>query len=351
MKVLYLDFLCPRGHLNLDINQIRRLSNFSEVLVVSQKGRYKNLPKNVVNIEKENIEIRDGKIRNRLYALKNMIISAFESKKNDCNVILVSSFETIIFAIGRFFLKKEAKIFIVHHNNTDELSNKVKAFFFRTYMNKVKHIVFSDFIKDYLVNTFTISSEDIFVIPHHMNILNLELNDSLNDEKIYKCVGLSNSNDEKIISEIIKREKNDKILKKMKIKIILKSKKFDFDDGYLKVVRGFLTKDVYDDYIKNSESNYLPFPNSFKYRMSGTLIEALANNQIVYGSDIPVMRYYSKRYKNICKVIKSADDFFQALTIEKCIADCSFDFDKFKNDHSEKKIEDAFEKAFESAFI
>ena len=38
-------------------------------------------------------------------------------------------------------------------------------------MNKVTHIVFAEFIKDYLINNFDINPKKIFVMPHHMNII------------------------------------------------------------------------------------------------------------------------------------------------------------------------------------
>jgi len=336
MKILYLDFLCPKRHLNLDINQINRLSNIGDIYVVSQKGRYENLPPNVRNIEKKSIEIKPGKIRNRASSLKTMLISAIESRKIDHDFIIVSSFETMMFAIGRYLFEKNDKIILFHHFNTDELSSKIKAFFFRMYMNKVKHIVFSEFIKDYLINKFGINPKNVFVLPHHMNKIKIT-NDNKNE---YRCVGLSSSNDEKVIGDIIHKEEKDELFKKMKIKVVLKSKEFEFDNGYLKVVKGYLEKEVFDDFIDKAQSIYMPFPTSFQFRMSGTLIDALTNSKIVYGSDIPVMRHYSKNYPSICKIVNDADSFIQALlSNENENKKHVEEFEKFKSEHSEERIE------------
>ncbi|NLJ89014.1 MAG: hypothetical protein GX327_09650 [Epulopiscium sp.] len=274
-----------------------------------------------------------------------MLVSAFESKKIDYDFIVVSSFETIMFVIGRYFFKKDDKIILFHHFNTDELNNKIKAWFFRRYMNKVTHIVFAEFIKDYLINNFDINPKKIFVMPHHMNIID----ENTTMKKEFDCVGLSNSNDEEIISEILQKEKQEKVFKKMGCKVVLKSKIHEFDDGYLKIVKGYLEKEVFDNYINNTQSIYMPFPSSFQYRMSGTLIDALSNGKIVYGSDIPVMRYYSKRHPNICKVVDNADSFINKLLNKKDnISDYTKDFERFKQEHSEEKIEGVFRKIFNS---
>jgi hypothetical protein len=158
--------------------------------------------------------------------------------------------------------------------------------------------------------------------------------------KEYQCVGLSSSNDENIIESIIRKEEKENLLKQMKIKVVLKSKEFEYDNGYLKVVKGYLEKEVYSDFIDNAQSIYMPFPNRFQFRMSGTLIDALTNNKIVYGSDIPVMRQYSIKYPSICKVVNDENAFIETLLSNndnnKKLED---EFDKFKEDHSEERIE------------
>lgn len=69
------------------------------------------------------------------------------------------------FAIARFlFAGKESYLF--HHRNTAELSNKYKRKIFLSYANSVNHIVFTEFIKDYLVNELHVTASRVFVLPH-----------------------------------------------------------------------------------------------------------------------------------------------------------------------------------------
>jgi hypothetical protein len=341
MNILYLDFLNPKSHLRLDINQIETLSKIGQVIVLSPIGRYKNLPLNVRLIENKFLSISKGRFITRLTSLRSMIVSSYLSRKIDYDCVIVSSFETVIFSIGRFLYSVKKRIILIHHFNIDELTNKIKAMLFRTYMNRFEHIVFEDFIKKKLVDDFGINSDRIHLLPHHMSMV------KTSDKIIYKydCVGLSNSNDEKIIFKIVEEEKDKSIFKDSGCKVILKSKNIEYDNGFLKVVKGFIQNDQFEDYLRSSRSIYMPFPEDFKYRMSGTLIDALSNQKVVYGSNIMIMEYFASKYPQICKIINSEHDFF------KYVIGNSFDlqdkqlidFKSFYNDYSSEKIKNKFE--------
>src|SRR5690625_3622020 len=115
MKLLYLDFLYPKSHLRLDINNINRLSKIAKVYVVSPPGRYKNLPPSVELIENKSIIVKKGKILERLFSLKTMILSAKITRKIKPDYIFISSYETIVFAIGRIFFRKNNNFILFHH--------------------------------------------------------------------------------------------------------------------------------------------------------------------------------------------------------------------------------------------
>jgi hypothetical protein len=342
MNILYLDFLNPKSHLRLDVNQISTLSKIGKVTVLSPMGRYENLPNDVNLIEKKMLSVKNGKFLNRITSLRSMIISSLISRENKHDCIIVSSFETIAFAIGRLFFKRNSRIIIMHHFNTDELSNKVKATIFRTYMNKVEHIVLEQFIKDRLISDFGIKNCKVHVLPHHMNIVNL----SSQKKHKYNCVGLSNSNDESIISRIVEKEEENSILKTAGCKVVLKSKITEYDNGYLKVVKGFIENGEFEDYIESARSIYMPFPSEFKYRMSGTLVDALSNSKLVYGSDIVLMNHFASRYPAICKVINTAEDFFEYIINNRFnLNDEQLkDFNRFRHDYSTERIKEKFEK-------
>jgi hypothetical protein len=346
MNILYLDFLNPKSHLRLDINQIETLSKIGKVTVISPIGRYRNLPLNVTLIENKFLSITKGKLSSRLYSLRSMFVSSYLSRKICYDSIIVSSFETIIFSIGRFLYRSNKRIFLIHHFNIDELTSKIKALFFRTYMNKFEHIVFEEFIKKKLVDEFGIDSNRIHILPHHMNVL--KIFDKINLK--YDCVGLSNSNDEKIISKIVEEEKDKSLFKDSRRKVILKSKNIEYDNGFLKVIKGFIENVQFEDYLRSSRSIYMPFPEDFKYRMSGTLIDALSNKKIVYGSNIILIEHFALKYPQICKIIYSEHDFFEFVIKNSFDLNDNqlIDFKNFNNDYSVEKIKTSFEQILNS---
>ncbi|RLQ94813.1 glycosyltransferase family protein [Falsibacillus albus] len=338
MNVLFLDFLYPKGHQRFSKDLIKYLSDIYDVNVIAKQGYYIDFTddlQKVNKLEEHNFKIGDNWLLSRISSLNVMLKSAIFIKKNKSDYILVSSFDTITFAIGKIFFRNKDKMYIVHHNNVDELDNKYKLKIFKSYMNNVNHIVLEGFIKDYLVNEIGVNKKNVFVLPHPLYI-----NETCKEQREkYLCIGLSNSNDEYFIEQIIKTEKENKKFLNSRKKVILKSKKYEFDNGYLKVVKGYLKKEKYDEYVSNSEYIFMPFPDTFCYRMSGTLMDALSNKKIVLGSDIPLMRYYTRKYPSICKIIKDASAFFYfLLNSEQNATRNAKEFHSFNKFHSKENI-------------
>lgn len=339
MKLLYLDFLYPKGHIRQNTAYVNNLSKIGKVYLLSPIGRYKNLFSEVEVIEKKSLNIKNGKLLGRLSSLKIMFLSALISRKLKPDYIFVSSYETITFIVGRLFFSRKVKIFLLHHCNIDELDNGFKSWIFKRYMRKVDHIVFEDFIKDYLISTFNLNANRIHVLPHQLNKNILKFN-----KQKYNCVGLSSSNDENIISEIVEIEKKQQILKKNGCRVVLKSKSLEFDNGFLKVFNNFLDNAQYNEYINNSLCIYMPFPLSFRFRMSGTLVDSLSNNKIILGPNIPLILNYALNYPEVCKVVNSTDDLFNCLfSLGRIEEDKQIkDFEQFRINHSEEKIVESF---------
>lgn len=335
MKILYLDFLYPKSHIRQNTTYISLMSEIADVYVLTPKGRYNSLPAKVNVIENNFLKVRQGRFMNRLSTLKVMFLSAITVQRLKPDYIFVTSYDTMMFALGVLLFPEKHKIFLLHHFNIDELNNKVKFWFFKKYMREVNHIVFEDFIKEYLVEKCELEEKSIHVLPHQLN-----RNSTEGYAKKYTCVGLSSSNDENIISEIIDIEKKEELLKRSGRKVILKSKYIEFDNGFLKVVKGYLDNDQYTKYINNSFCIYMPFPTTFRYRMSGTLVDALSNNKILIGNNIPIIQWYASKYSEVCKIVNSAEDFFKCiLSLEMTVKDQQVkDFKRFQVDHSEEKI-------------
>ncbi len=341
MNILFLDFIYPIEHKNFNQNMIKAISNFGNVTVFSPTDYFRESLNDVssVNIiESDRLKRKKGKFLFRLSTLKSMKESSVIAQKLKPEIIFVSCFETISFAFFPFLFGAAKNIYIVHHNNTDELRNKIKRRFFKSYSNRVKHIVFEDFIKEYLVNFIGVNAENVYVVPHPLSVNILDnTQNSCNDT--IDCLGISNSNDEDFIDDIINLEKQNSILKKNGYKLVLRSKKQEFDNGSLKVISGYLDRETYDTYYASCKSVLVPLNKNFCYRMSGTLVDALSNGKVVLGSDVELIKKYSEKYPSLCKKFDSAEDFVDKLhLISRENNNIDSDINEYQEHHSRENI-------------
>lgn len=333
-----MDFLFPIGHKNLNKNIVSNLSQMSNVTVVAVEDYFDTQVKSfdgvtIINIKKN--KEKKNIILSRLYALKNFLNTNKLLRWEDYDYIFINTFETITFAIVRRLIKNK-RVFIVHHNNTDELNNKVKRFFFNRYKNQVHHIVFEDFIKEYLVDEVGVPHNRVHVIPHPLNYKE----DISPDVDGKLCVGLSNSNDPLLISEIVKYENSANVFFGNHLKLILKSSYEHEDSKAIKILSGFIPKNDYSEYIKRSKFVLVPFKKSYNFRTSGVVIDALSNGKIVIGSNIPIVRSYAKRFPSICYTFDTVNGIPEILlnTGNQPGDKVRLEFENFKYEHSDTVI-------------
>lgn len=308
MRVLFCEFLYPKSHARSNSFYIECLSQaVDELHLMSPEEFYEKIPKSVIKHNINKLSMDSGKISYRKNTLYYMWKAYKVIRKNGINKCVVASADYITFLFFKF-LVPSLDIYLIHHAELDVLScNKIKQFVFALYKNKINHIVFEDYIKKYLKNEFKIYSK-IMVMPHSLN-----KNEYIKNTNVYDLVGLSNSNNEEIIYSIIQYEMKTKEFEKRKIFVILKSKKYRYDDGYLKVLNGYLSNLDYNKYINGAKYIFIPFPKYFCYRESGTLMDALSNNKKIIASDIMLVNEYSKLYPEICFVFRDIMDIVSIL--------------------------------------
>ncbi|WKV07999.2 hypothetical protein Q2T46_10635 [Thermoanaerobacterium sp. CMT5567-10] len=105
-----MDFLYPKGHICQNASYISCFAKFVNVYVICPKRHYNNLPKEVKVIEKDSLKIKDGRLFSRLSTLKIMLISAIIARKLKPDYVFISSYETIMFSIGRLFFRRRERL-------------------------------------------------------------------------------------------------------------------------------------------------------------------------------------------------------------------------------------------------
>lgn len=299
MKIAICDFRFHKGHRTFNGAVLEVVASLTEnnFIYFDNGDNYRNSDKYVKNrylIKNRNFK-KNNPLQNRLNSKKYMKEEFKILKEEKVDKIICVAYDLLTFGLfGKRYLKKD--IYLWHHAESDELNNKLKNKIFRRYMNKVKHIVYTPFIKDFLIS-FGIEPNRIFVCPFVKT--STQCIESVPEKNFY--IAPSGSNDEEFCKTIVDYEKRTSFFVNNKIRLFIKSYETVYDDGYLSLYNRYLSFDEYDELYKKALAVVLPFPKSFNMRESGTIIDALASGKRVIASNIPTVRYY----QNICSKIDS----------------------------------------------
>jgi hypothetical protein len=347
MKILFLDFCYFRGHKKLNIQLLEILDRHYEVEVIAKKKYYsEEVKKSLSNTIFKEFEVYEEPLNSPLFAririFHTMLKNFFMIRNINYDKIVIAGFENItLFLLGSLFFTR-TETFIIHHQNTDELNNSVKLNLFKKNMNKIKHIVLEEFIRNFLTSEVGVKKSNAFYISHPLSNYDTTLEKIKSNSNKKLLVGLSNSNDEELIKELISSEKYKNMLRDKEINIVLKSKKYEFKSENIRVFNKFLERDEYDNYIRNADYFLMLFPATFKYRMSGTLIDSLSNGTKVIGTSIPCIKAFSERYPSICKAASSFDEILTIASETEITDKVSSEFKQFKQEHSFNSILNQF---------
>ena len=169
------------------------------------------------------------------------------------------------------------------------------------------------------------------------------------DIEIRDVVGISNSNSNNEIKQLIELEEKTGFFTKNRIKTILRSETLEYKSQYLTVFSGHMGL-PYCDYLAyyiNAKVVILPFSTSHGIRSTGTIMDAFSQNIPVLGSPFATMRQYQKKFPSICKTYSNIEEF-QELLLEMLRDDSNHDkeFRKFQEEHSDAFILNCFKETF-----
>lgn len=296
-RIAICDFRFHKGHrtFNDAVRQaVAKITDGNFVYFDNGNGyrseQYPSQRHGIVNRYKEG----SSPLKNRLISRAYMKEEYRELKKiGDSKKIICVAFDLITFGLcGKKYFKDN--VYLWHHAESDELLSRIKRSIFRRYMNKVKHIVHTPFIKQFLVD-FGVEESRIFVCPFVRTSDYYE--QYVQEEKIF--IAPSGSNDESFCKKLVEYEKRTRFFINNDIKFVIKSFDTEYDDGFLKLYNKYLSFDEYENLYKLAAAVVMPFPKSFQMRESGTVIDALSSGKGVIGSNIPIVEYYKKKCEDV----------------------------------------------------
>jgi hypothetical protein len=299
IKILYIDPLLQNGHINFNTIFIDGLNNAGYQLEYVFVNGYENKlnidPSKVIYLIpsflfKQNL----GKLVNRVtYFFALILIKYFVDFRN-YDFIIFSSFEEI-----SFFLSNTKNGYLINHINvSSSCESKIKYFFLNKVLKNNSLIVLEKGIKDYLA---TKGNYDIHFLPHGLPKPKqlIKFNEDNYDSilltlKNYNKILFSpseSSSDKIFINELIKSKQFLKYLENENILFVYKED-LKIAKRNILAISGYLSQNLYDYLFLKADIILLAYPQSFKYRVSGILLECMANNKPCAISSVDILESY-----------------------------------------------------------
>lgn len=289
MNILYIDPICFLSHANfnrLHVSALRKIGAkidfvFKEGYDIGLNIRPDELVYTIVLKQKHK-----GGFWFRVY----LAIVLFKIKKN----IDLNKYDKIILSyydeISLFFVNFPSS-YLINHINISGLSNKIKLWFFKKISKKHIQIVMESYIQNYLESLNVYNS----IVVKHGLIDTYSCRKSLCFLKNFKYVVFSPSavsSDDIFLSEFINSLEVDSFLKETKTVIVIRSKSLKCNSSNIVILKDYILDEDYQSIFMCSNAILITYPASYKYRVSGVLLEAISCRKTVLISDIEMLRQY-----------------------------------------------------------
>lgn len=311
-KYIIFDCCHTDAHVPFNSELIKEISKLGNVNLFTWNKSYDHLVNSSISLQpKQYLTLKSkNAVLVRFVFLFNTILNAIylksQFKKNKTKVVLIG-YEIISFAVCSIFFPKG--MFVIHHMQVDELSSRIKKFFFSIFKNRIKHVVMTDYIKEYLVESINVPGSMVEILAHPLYDFNLKLAES----DIRTFISLNYSTDESYVKKIIELEVNHKYFSQYGCKLIIKSKLYNHSSDGLLVFNEFLENEVYYRLYANCTSIISLLNDSFEYRMSGTLIDALSAGKPIISLKSVCANHYRKYFGNSIMIYDNFDELIEGL--------------------------------------
>jgi UDP-N-acetylglucosamine:LPS N-acetylglucosamine transferase len=303
--ILFIDILCPYGHKTFNTLTLSALKSLKEkeVLFIGSKRCINDV--NMINNEipkkflsNDNFKGFFSKFKYRIVEFKKYIWLLKLIKKYNPDLIFISSYETITFSIISHFIP--FKILVFNHNNIDELDDYLKRIFFRFISKNVVHIVFEEYIKEYLEKEIKVNNK-IIILPHIVEEREILNNNFVKtkDMDFLILFAPSNGNDMNNIEMLIK---NQELLLEKKIYLISKYKYNLQGKSFL--LKKYFSDSEYENFMRICTAVYVPFKLSYNYRVSNVINDAVSYGRPIISSINKYTSFLNEKYPSLIYLIK-----------------------------------------------
>jgi len=302
-RVLYIEPFSSEGHLNFNRIYISKLLELNIKLDLVLKESYIQkigVPLNLLKLKipKYLFITNKGSFVNRIYFFK---ILSFIKKNIDLSVydfVIMAGYEEI----SLFFSNIKQKLILINHSNISGLNSYVKRYFFKRISKNNHHIVFEEYMKEYLNE---IGVKNAFVIAHGLpnpfRMTSEQIDENVKTilkdnfyKKFQKIIfsPSSGSVDRQFMEQIVRNHNFINFLENQNILLIIKGDFSYLETKNIKIVRDYLSEIQYRSLILLSNAILIKYPDSHMYRVSAVFFECIANDKLCFLSDIKALKCY-----------------------------------------------------------
>lgn len=334
-KVLVAEVLYPKGHKKIDERYINIITQSYDVVLLDNGVYFSDIPDaslfkkiGVRPLFTKRIEL----LKTCLYAF-NLYNIAKVAKHEKCQTVILLSVHIAAYAlVHRFF--KGINVVMVHHYDIDRMkANPKEISSFNKYKNKVRHVVLEDFIKEGVVSEYAVDPEKVFTVNLPIVIDN---SPQSVEEQNNTFIALGQATDEELIDRFVEIDENSAI-SDSNVKIILRSKKREYQGKNVQVITGFFERAEYDRLYAEAAACIVCYPSTYKLRSSGSIDDAFSKRKKVIVIGFPAGRAYANAYPKNCIVCEDANTLVDMIGSFDKLFDEN-DFKYFCEIHSNENI-------------
>lgn len=321
-KILLIDPLCYKGHVNYNAGIIRALSFYYDCDIIVNKFIYDQLRAKGFNKDKfihvypnewniETLSKNKNKVfyhlAFRFYFIK-LLFEVVRVKRN-YDAVFITCVDIYSYAFISWLLGNN--IYVVDHGIGSLVDNKLYKLAWKITCKHTNIITLEGFIKQMVKKD--LGRSNVFVVKHPLPEKKQETNRQEGYKTHYLIFAPSASNDESFLHKL-----SESVIPST-ISIVAKSNSFEFDNGIVKIYNKYLPKSEYDYLLSNADYILLPYEPSYNYRISAIMFEALCMGT-------PILLLNNNTLKNYGEIFKERVHLFEDVEDMLGIIGCSSEF-------------------------
>lgn len=311
MRILYIDYMSPKGHEVFNTIHIDSLINIGCNLHVVVYGQYlKNLkegerlkitriPECFETKGRSAIAVRINDIRRLLWINKNIDVSIYDS-------VILSSYDIL----SLFFFRFKNDIHLLNHNNVDQFDSKIKLFLTKHLPSYYKHVALNEYMMEKLKDA--LPGKSIEYVPHGYLLPPANKKRPVfihNGDRFIFCPVNRNYNSS-LMKTVVESDAFNEYLKKNNLKLFVKSQLATESMLSNTQMLGRLDDGEYNYMLSNAIAVLLPYGDEFRYRCSGILFECIARDTPIIATPREALKIYKDKinivfFDNINGLIES----------------------------------------------